>query len=147
MSTLTVPVLDRLMARVTVDENGCWLYTGVIQHHGYGRIGAAGRMVYTHRVTFEHHVGPIPEGLQLDHRCRVRACCNPAHLEAVTCQENLRRGATLNAANAAKTHCLNGHPFDEANTYVDPKGHRVCRACRRARWRARQRDAAHQHSP
>ncbi|MFD7016051.1 HNH endonuclease signature motif containing protein [Streptomyces sp. NPDC059928] len=83
-------------------------------------------------MAYELLVGPIPAGLHLDHLCRVRRCVNPAHLEAVTCAENLRRGTSFAAVNSAKTECVHGHPFDEENTYFSRR-QRDCRTCRRLR--------------
>ncbi|MFJ4777405.1 HNH endonuclease signature motif containing protein [Streptomyces sp. NPDC088762] len=77
-----------------------------------------GQKRYTHRIMYEQAKGPIPEGLQIDHLCRNRACANPEHLEAVTQKENILRGTGPSAQQARQTHCLNGHPFDEVNTYV-----------------------------
>ena len=85
-------------------------------------------------------VGPLPDGLVLDHLCRNRACVNPEHLEPVTQSVNLLRGETVNAAASARTHCINGHEFSPVNTRISPSGRRVCRSCGRARslahWRA-----------
>lgn len=86
-------VVDRIRARITVDENGCHIFTGVTQR-GYGRINLGGRGAghdYTHRLMYEAAKGPIPDGLHIDHLCRNRSCCNPDHLEAVTQAENNRR--------------------------------------------------------
>lgn len=70
---------------------GCWIWTGALTGAGYGQFGGGGKKSYTHRWAYQAHVGPIPDGLELDHLCRVRACCNPDHLEPVTHEENTRR--------------------------------------------------------
>lgn len=123
---------SRFMSKVDTTA-GCWVWRGDLTPDGYGRFWARGKNVAAHRWSYEHFVGPIPEGLQIDHLCCVRRCVNPAHLEAVTCRENLHRGDTLNARNARKTHCKHGHEFTEANTLINSDGERVCRACRRRR--------------
>lgn len=86
---------------------GCWFWTGAIDLKGYARFGLARKNRTAHRVSYELFVGPIPEGLSLDHLCRVRHCVNPAHLEPVTNAENLRRG--LWPHNRYKQHCPQGH--------------------------------------
>lgn len=123
-----------------VDKSGdCWIWTAAIDRGGYGRY----KHKAAHRVSYELLVGPIPQGLDLDHLCRVRACVNPSHLEPVTRRENLLRGDTVTARNAAKTHCIHGHEFTHENTYMakKPRGGvaRICRACYR-RWDAERRD-------
>lgn len=127
-------VLDRL------DIGDCWLFTGGLSSHGYATIRLDRHDVLVHRAVYEMLVGKVPEGLVLDHLCRVRHCANPDHLEPVTCRENLMRGATDAARKASWTHCLSGHPFDEVNTARRSDGTRRCRACAReatARYRAR----------
>ena len=127
--------VERFWSRVVKDD-GCWEWTGTHLPTGYGTFGKA----YTHRFAYELEVGSIPEGYDIDHLCRNRGCCNPAHLEAVTHYENTRRAWAL------MTHCRRGHPFDEENTHweVNRLGNlaRRCRACSRDRARERRRKAS-----
>jgi len=77
----------------TIDEvTGCWHWGGLVGTHGYGIIRTPSGWRLAHRVYYERFVGPIPDGLQVDHLCRVRDCVNPEHLEPVTQAENIRRG-------------------------------------------------------
>lgn len=87
-----LPAFDRVMARVSVSSNGCWIFTGFLTGNGYGHIRSGSTMLMAHRVTYEHQNGPVPTGMELDHKCRCRACVNPDHMEPVTHQENVRRG-------------------------------------------------------
>lgn len=138
MSEADERTLERFWAKVSVnEETGCWEWTAAKIPDGYGTFRVGGKLVLAHRFAWETFRGPISEGLQLDHLCRVRACVNPDHLEPVDCRTNLLRGATHAAANAAKTECANGHPFDDANTYRRPNGWRVCRTCNRLQERGR----------
>lgn len=84
-----------------------------------------------HKWAYESIVGPVPEGMELDHLCRNRACVNPAHLEAVSRRVNQLRGLSISAKNARKTHCVHGHPLTGENVY-EWRGSRYCRACRAA---------------
>jgi hypothetical protein len=114
-----------------VDKSGeCWLWTASQRGNGYGQFTVNGKGVSAHRFAYELMIGPIPEGLDLDHLCRARACVNPAHLEPVTNAENILRGTCPPAINARKTHCPRGHEYTPENTYVNPAGGRECRACR-----------------
>lgn len=112
----------------------CVIWAGRRDADGYGRTNGC----LAHRVAYERRFGPIPDGLQLDHLCRNRACVNPEHLEPVTHAENMRRSAP-----AQKTKCSNGHAYDDLNTYIRPTGQRDCRVCireRQARHKARRSD-------
>jgi hypothetical protein len=127
------------MGQVTENRDGCWEYA-------VGRAGTDYRQIryrdsrgvvvlrYAHRVAYERMVGPVPDGLQLDHLCRNRMCVNPQHLEPVTAGENTRR------ARALITHCPQGHPYDDANTGRSPDGtKRYCHECKRLKALARYR--------
>ncbi|RIK36052.1 MAG: HNH endonuclease [Chloroflexi bacterium] len=129
--------IKRFWEKVDIDANGCWLWKGSISPEGYGRLSINNYPVYAHRWSYEHFVGPIPEGLVLDHLCRVRNCVNPYHLEIVTTRENCLRGESIAAQMAHKTHCANGHPWNGNNTHYRPDGSRYCRACGRERERRR----------
>lgn len=125
----SVPLMQRFWDRVSADKaTRCWLWTGTRDHRGYGTIRAPKlRTLRAHRIAFELFRGPIGAGLELDHLCRVRHCVNPAHLEAVTHAENVRRGR----AGALKTHCSNGHPVPAVSAR-DHRGLRVCPDCAKA---------------
>lgn len=134
------PAIDRFAANTAPGENGCIEWTGGLNGVGYGQfyIGRTSRdqtgKGYAHRWAYEQFVGPIPEGLHLDHLCRNRKCVNHEHLEPVTPRQNLLRGISPSALHAKKTHCPAGHPYAGDNLYLHPtKGQRICRACGRNR--------------
>jgi hypothetical protein len=137
------PLINRLRAAATfAGPDECWTWNATLRKDGYGCLSVSGRKVLAHRLAYRVLVGPIPEGQELDHlchtrdlaclggnSCRHRRCVNPAHLEPTTGRINRLRGRSPAAGNAVKTHCMHGHPFDEANTYITKQGNRVCRAC------------------
>lgn len=111
--------------------DACWIWTGGRQSAGYGRLSFGARTL-AHRAVYELLVGPIPEGLTLDHLCRVPLCVNPDHLEPVTRGENVLRGNGLSAQRARQTHCIHGHEFTPENTGLNGRGRR-CLMCQNAR--------------
>ena len=128
-------MVERLLARSYRDDNGC-----LVRHRAnpnrYARVrnNEAGRMELAHRVMYEYKYGPIPDGLEYDHLCRNKPCFDPDHGEPVTHSTNVMRSPLgTPAIRRAWTHCPQGHPFDEANTYIRPNGRRGCRACRNQR--------------
>jgi len=127
------------MSHVSVTEEGCWEWTGYIAKNGYAIFRLPDKRTTAHRAAYELLVGPIPEGLTLDHLCYNRRCVNPAHLEPVTQRENtLRSPRTQATKNATKTHCKRGHPLEGENLALWGKG-RHCRTCHREWHRARYR--------
>lgn len=136
-------VSGRLWERVSPEPNsGCWLWLGGHSPRGYGMFYVNGKNRAVHRVSFELYVGPIPDGLELDHKCRNPACLNPAHLEPVTHIENMRRGQPgiiTGAKQRAKTHCPSGHKYEGRNLYVRNNGERECAECSRIRSKEYQR--------
>jgi hypothetical protein len=123
--------INRFFEKVEKKSDGCWLWLGASDKQGYGKVRREGKTLLAHRMSFQLTHGEIPDDLQLDHLCRVTSCVNPEHLEPVSQAENFRRGES-GEANRAKTHCAQGHPFNEENTYINPvSGWRACRTCRR----------------
>ena len=127
---------ERIYSRLIIDPSGCVLWSGNCGDNGYGQIEIAGQMKLVHRVVWELENGPIPDGLQIDHvweaGCRNRHCAALAHLEPVTAAENARRRA------ATVVKCVRNHDYTPENTYVDSRGRRGCKECRREatrRWR------------
>lgn len=130
---------DRIWPHV-VPTGFCWLWTGGTTD-GYGNVRRNGQSQRVHRVVYELLIGPIPEGTEIDHLCRVRACCNPDHLEPVARVVNNARGQSPSSRNRRKTHCPNGHEYD---IEIERRGgvERRCSQCEKAKRRARtQREA------
>lgn len=125
-------ILSRIYRRVKIEPNGCHTWKGHL-HHGYGQIRCEGPMWMVHRVVWTIQKGPIPHHLVTDHLCRNRACCNIAHMELVTDQENIRRG-DAGKFWSSKTHCPHGHPYSGDNLVIMNQANgrfrkRICRAC------------------
>lgn len=181
---------ERFSSKVQFSDDGCWLWRASRTRHGYGRYGKGRRVDgwgVAHKCGWEFIHGPVPEGLELDHLCRVPSCVNPAHLEPVSHAENIIRGDNGNrnglcrrnlhpwipeniyldggrgngnqrckecrkewerqryareagrpvaVVPALRTHCPQGHPYDEANTHWKKDGSRNCKTCHRERERA-----------
>ena len=120
---------ERFWAKVEV-TGFCWLWTGTVNPGGYGVFDTRNEISpLAHRVAYTWLVAEIPEGLVLDHLCRIRRCVNPDHLEPITLLENILRGYGASANHKRATHCKHGHAFDEANTRILSSGIRQCIAC------------------
>ena len=125
-------IIKRFDDKVIPEPNsGCWLWLGAINGNGYGNFWDGVKTISAHRFAYMTFVGPIPDGFELDHKCRVRSCCNPIHLEAVTPRINQLRGVGFSGINSRKTHCRNGHPLSGDNLvgHYIRKGMRLCRIC------------------
>lgn len=136
MSPRPRPAVERFAAKVNETET-CWLWTAGTSNRGYPVFD--GNSAY--RFSHETHIGPIPDGYEVDHLCRVPLCVNPDHLEAVTPAENRRRAKRARRPNPRGTrlggYCAHGHEFTDENTYVIPStGRRWCRECGRRRTNA-----------
>lgn len=132
---------ERFRRRYDVTPDGCWLWNSRSLYKGYAAFQTERGVVRAHRWSYEYFKGPIPEGMQVDHlchnadktcaggsTCHHRRCVNPEHLEAVDNLTNLSRS---HRHHVNRTHCPQGHPYDETNTIRKP-GKRICRACRTA---------------
>lgn len=124
-----VSTFPRFWSKVDIGASDeCWLWAAYTDRDGYGVFSIQHQPKRAHRVSYELIVGKIPDGLTLDHLCRVTRCVNPYHLEPVTHKENSLRGISPWAINARKTHCPQGHPYNRANTRIYA-GERHCRKC------------------
>src|SRR6267154_98569 len=125
-----VPSIDRILKRVLVDlQTGCHVWTGSKLRTGYGNARYQGKIQYVHRITWQHKNGPVPEGLQLDHTCGNKSCCNPAHLRAVTARENSLASTSNNMAarHFRKLVC----PKCAGPYSYNPAGRRFCKPCKK----------------
>lgn len=128
---------ERILEKVSPEPNtGCWLWTGYTNGAGYGVLEIKDQPFRAHRLSYELFIGPIPEGLTLDHLCRVRCCVNPHHLEPVTIGDNVLRGDARTVSRARRafnvstiTHCANGHEWTDVNTSYYSSGSRRCLTC------------------
>lgn len=135
MAKPATPVFGRMADKFLVGD-ACWEWTGAKTASGYGKVLTFRSIRAAHRVLYELLVGPVPEGLELDHLCRNAGCVNPGHLEPVTHQENIMR-----SPRNGQSVCQDGHPRTPENTYVYTyKGveRRYCKPCQQARNRQRQ---------
>lgn len=135
----TLPI-QKFIERTRRDENGCLIWTATINSAGYGNF-KVGKISSAHRFAYEYFIGPIPDGLDIDHLCRNRACCDPLHLEAVPRRINLARGQMPNMVTHRTRRCKRGHEFGDDDYYAS-KGaaRRTCRICHKAaakKWRER----------
>lgn len=117
--------LDRLSTPEPM--SGCIIWIGTRNRDGYGLVCHEGKMQSAHRVAWELEHGPIPEGLEIDHRCRLRPCINTAHMRLATRRENVLCSNAVSALAAQRTACPQGHAYSG----VDNKGRRICRTCAR----------------
>lgn len=141
-----IPVKDRFWDKVEkLGPDECWPWKAAKDPRGYGRIGGDRRrssgkraVELAHRIAYQLEIGDVPLGLFVCHRCDNPTCCNPAHLFLGTCKDNNQdmyaKGRDANQ-HSGRTHCQRGHAFDAFNTYIDSRGHRVCKACAAAHHR------------
>lgn len=119
----------RFLSKIEI-TGSCWLWKGATLK-GHSQIHYNGKTIYAHRMSYEMFKGEIPEGMQIDHLCRVRHCVNPNHLEVVNNRTNSYRGYSFAGINHRKTHCAKGHEYSEENTTHRKNGRRVCKQCKK----------------
>ena len=132
------PPIERFSNFVRRACNGCWVWIGHRFPNGYGSFSPGGRehSVYAHRWSYQHYIGPIPDGREVAHICGNPSCVNPGHLRAMTHRENLFDTPTSTRRNAEKTYCKHGHKYTPENTIRLGNGWRQCRECKRLSLRA-----------
>lgn len=148
MKRATRPPAERFWVKVEKTET-CWVWTGAKSNTGYGsfflrKVNGVTRNTHAHRWAYQALVGPIPDGMQIDHLCRNRACVRPDHLEAVTPRVNMLRGIAPAAVVQRTNRCLRDHEYTPENTYWRPDGtnKRQCRQCIKIRTLKRRSSAA-----
>lgn len=119
---------DHMVKRISIDRAGCWIWSNTTPQN-YARLLIWGKAMLVHRLSYMLASGPIPEGFQIDHLCKVRSCCNPQHLEATTPSLNNARSDSLSGENTRKTHCKRGHPLSGENLRYTVRNERQCRKC------------------
>jgi len=122
-------IYDVLSRLDITDGNSCWIWTGG-KCNGYGSTTLKSKSYLVHIIVYEYFMGPVPEGLDLHHKCENSLCANPNHLESLTRKDHIHKGNSPFAVNARKTHCIHGHEFTFSNTYVTPDGRRQCVECK-----------------
>jgi hypothetical protein len=136
VKAITLIPLDR----ITINDNGCWVWNGTKHEDGYGLISIGGKREYAHRVMYQLFVGPVNNNRELDHLCRNPACCNPSHLEAVSSRENSLRGNHPLFVVHRERRCREGHDLTlPENVYTRADGRARCRICAVERQRERRR--------
>ena len=153
--TKPLPFPDNILQRLERQPCGCLRWTGHPNEQNYGRVAAGnGKNVYVHVAYYEMMVGPVPDGMVLDHICQTqdetcnegnscmhRLCVEPTHPEVVTPSENAKR-ARVGRLQKNRTHCPAGHEYNDENTHIDKTGRRHCRRCWPTKARARYRKSA-----
>lgn len=122
--------IARFRSKVLIGDDGHWHWTGSLRKNGYGQFRlSTEKNGYAHRAAYKLYVGPIPEGMTVDHTCELKSCVNPDHLQLLSWEDNHRKWAE------SVTHCQRGHEFTPENTIITSQGRRACKTC----WRANQK--------